>query len=564
VIGDFNEWQRGTTPMTPSSAGVWTATVPDARAGSLYRYELLTGDGWVSRLDPRAREVTHSMGNGIVHDPTFDWEGDTPVQHPRHTMVIYEMHVGTVARRADQAPPATFDDAIGVLDHLARLGISDVQLMPVAEFAGDFSWGYNPACPFAVEQAYGGPAGLKRFVKEAHRRNLGVILDVVYNHFGPDDLHLWRFDGWSEHDGGGIYFYNDHRAETPWGRTRPDYGRGEVRSFIRDNALMWLEDFHVDGLRFDMTLYMRTVNGEGSEELADGWSLMQWVNTEMQRVRPGALTIAEDLQNNSWLTGPVTEGGAGFGAQWDARFVHPVRRTVVACLDEHRSMHDVAAAVALPGGADAFTRVVYSESHDEVANGKARVPHEIAADDPENWFAQKRSTLAATLVFTAPGIPMLFQGQEFLQGGWFRDDSGLDWHQADQYRGIVRLYRDLIAARRNLRGSTSGLAGHGHRVFHLDDANNVVAFQRWSRDDEQDAVVVVVNLSHCTHDRYAMGFPAPGRWRVVLNTDATCYSPGFAGRRPVEVLATGEARHPLPATVCLQIPAYTALLFVRD
>jgi 1,4-alpha-glucan branching enzyme len=451
-----------------------------------------------------------------------------------------------------------------VLDHLVRLGITDVQLMPVAEFAGDLSWGYNPACPFAVEQAYGGPAGFKRFVKEAHRRHLGVILDVVYNHFGPDDLHLWRFDGWSEHDGGGIYFYNDHRAETPWGRTRPDYGRAEIRSFIRDNALMWLEDYHVDGLRFDMTLYMRTVNGEGSEDLPDGWSLTQWVNAEVQRVAPGALTIAEDLQNNPWLTRLAAEGGAGFGAQWDARFVHPVRRTVVACLDEHRSMHDVATAIALPGDADAFTRVVYSESHDEVANGKARVPHEIAADDPENWYAQKRSTLAATLVFTAPGIPMLFQGQEFLQGGWFRDDSALDWHQADQYRGIVRLYRDLIAARRNLRGRSSGLLGHGHRVFHIDDANNVVAFQRWSGDDEQDAVVVVVNLSHCTHDHYAMGFPAPGRWRIMLNTDATCYSPGFAGRGPVEVIATDEARHPLPATVCLQIPAYTALLLIRD
>jgi len=214
-------------------------------------------------------------------------------------------------------------------------------------------------------------------VKEAHARGLGVILDVVYNHFGPDDLHLWRFDGWSEHDGGGIYFYNDHRASTPWGRTRPDYGRPEVRAFIRDNALMWLEEHHVDGLRFDMTLYMRTVDGEGSESLPDGWSL----------------------------------------AQWDARFVHPVRQAVIAADDDHRSMHAVAGALK-PAAGDAFRRVIYSESHDEVANGKARVPHEIAGGAVADWFAQKRSTLAAALVFTAPGIPMIFQGQEFLQGGW--------------------------------------------------------------------------------------------------------------------------------------------------
>ncbi len=268
-----------------------------------------------------------------------------------------------------------------------------------------------------MEQSYGGPEGFRVFVKEAHARGLGVILDVVYNHFGPDDLHLWRFDGWSEHDGGGIYFYNDHRASTPWGRTRPDYGRPEVRAFIRDNALMWLEEHHVDGLRFDMTLYMRTVDGEGSESLPDGWSLAQWVNDEVQRVRPGALTIAEDLQHNDWLTRPTAEGGAGFGAQWDARFVHPVRQAVIAADDDHRSMHAVAGALK-PAAGDAFRRVIYSESHDEVANGKARVPHEIAGGAVADWFAQKRSTLAAALVFTAPGIPMIFQGQEFLQGGW--------------------------------------------------------------------------------------------------------------------------------------------------
>jgi 1,4-alpha-glucan branching enzyme len=565
VVGDFNGWGRDATPLAPSPAGVWSGVDGAARAGGHYRYELLTAEGWRSRIDPRAREVTHSMGDGIVHDPAaFDWDGDVPVVHPWHDVVIYEMHVGTVGRKPDSPQPATFDQAIGVLDHLARLGVTCVQLMPVAEFAGDLSWGYNPACPFAVENAYGGPDALKRFVKEAHRRRLGVIIDVVYNHFGPDDLHLWRFDGWGEDEGGGIYFYNDHRAETPWGRTRPDYGRSEVRHFIRDNAVMWLEEYHADGLRFDMTPYMRTVSGQGSEELPDGWSLMQWVNTEIQQLRPGALTIAEDLQDNDWLTKPVAEGGAGFGAQWDARFVHPVRQTVVAALDEHRSMHEVAAAVGLPGGGDAFTRVVYSESHDEVANGKARVPHEIAAGDPGSWHAQKRSTLAATLVFTAPGIPMLFQGQEFLQGGWFRDDSALDWHQADQYRGIVRLYRDLIAARRNLRGESGGLRGHGHRVFHVDEANNVVAYERWSSDDEQDAVIVIVNLSHVTHDGYALGFPAPGEWRVFLNTDARCYSPGFDGRGPAGVVAVAEPRHPMAATARLQLPGYTALLLTRQ
>ena len=125
--------------------------------------------------------------------------------------------------------------------------------MPVMEFAGDFSWGYNPAHIFAVESGYGGPDALKDLVKQAHRRGLALIVDVVYNHFGPSDLDLWQFDGWSENGKGGIYFYNDDRSSTPWGDTRPDYGRDEVRRFIHDNAMMWFYDFHVDGLRFDMT-----------------------------------------------------------------------------------------------------------------------------------------------------------------------------------------------------------------------------------------------------------------------------------------------------------------------
>ena len=159
VVGDFNQWQREATPLEASASGVWSGIDPAARTGGHYRYELLTADGWVSRIDPHAREVTHSMGDGVIHDPlAFDWGGDVPGVRPWHEMVIYEMHVGTVARKPDAPQPGTFDEAIGVLDHVARLGVTDVQLMPVAEFAGDRSWGYNPACPFAVESAYGGPA----------------------------------------------------------------------------------------------------------------------------------------------------------------------------------------------------------------------------------------------------------------------------------------------------------------------------------------------------------------------------------------------------------------------
>src|SRR6185436_3896278 len=158
------------------------------------------------------------------------------------------------------------------------------------------------------------------------------LLDIVYNHFGPGDLDLWRFDGWSDaaHDGG-IYFYDQSRARTPWGHTRPDYGRPEVRQYIRDNALYWLEKYRVDGLRFDAVNYVRNVDGRNDDpagDLADGWQLLQRLNNEIRAQHPGKIIIAEDLQNNEWLTREPSSGGAGFRSQWDAGFVHPLRQAI--------------------------------------------------------------------------------------------------------------------------------------------------------------------------------------------------------------------------------------------
>ena len=256
VTGSFNDWSEDAAAMAPEDGGVWYVDVPGAKPGDEYRFLIHNGDAVLSRIDPYARAVTTSVGNGIVVDPAHDWHGADFEMAAWNEVVIYEMHVGTF-HRPDEETAGTFTDAIEKLGHLKRLGVNAVQIMPAMEFAGDVSWGYNPAHIFAIESAYGGPEGFKAFIEAAHRSGIAVILDVVYNHFGPSDLDLWRFDGWSENDKGGIYFYNDWRSDTPWGDTRPDYGRSEVRQFIRDNALYWLDEYHLDGLRFDMTLYIR-------------------------------------------------------------------------------------------------------------------------------------------------------------------------------------------------------------------------------------------------------------------------------------------------------------------
>lgn len=564
VKGDFNNWSDDATPLTHEENGYWYTNVPSAKPCQEYKFVLINGDQKLERIDPYAKQVTNSTGNGVIYDTSsFDWQGDNFTLPPHNELVIYEMHIGSFFTDSD-GKPGDFESAMEKMGHLKRLGVNAIQIMPIAEFAGDYSWGYNPAHIFAVESVYGGPDGFKKFVREMHKRGIAVIQDVVYNHFGPSDLDLWRFDGWQENDKGGIYFYNDHRAETPWGSTRPDYGREEVRRFIHDNALMWFKEYHVDGLRFDSTLFIRCIDGNEDNDLPEGWSLMQHINHDIRAQFHNSITIAEDLRNNPWIVKSPEENGAGFHSQWDANFVHPVREAVIQTQDEHRSMAAVRHAISFGYEGDAFRRVVYSESHDEVANGKARVPQEINTHDAAGWHAQKRSTLAAGLVFTSPGIPMLFQGQEFLQGEWFRDDVPLDWDNNEQYRGIVRLYRDLVHLRLNQKGNSRGLCGQFYNIYHENEADNMLVFQRWDQHGPGDDVVVVLNFSNAPKENYEIGMPSPGLWKLRLNSDATVYSSDFQGFASGDVVAEEGGRDGLDAHGFLSIGPYSMLIFTLE
>jgi 1,4-alpha-glucan branching enzyme len=564
VAGEFNNWAEDAAPLEHEEGGYWYGSVRNAKPGQGYKFVVRNGKTTLLRIDPYARSVTSSVGHGLIEAPAHEDHAFEIASWNR--LVIYEMHVGTF-QRSEAGVAGTFDDAIRRLGHLKKLGINAVQLMPAMEFAGDISWGYNPAHIFAIESSYGGPEAFRNFVRAAHAVGIAVILDVVYNHFGPSDLDLWRFDGWGEADKGGIYFYNDWRAETPWGDTRPDYGRPEVRQFIRDNALYWLDEYGIDGLRFDMTLYMRTVKGDEAEDgdaLEDGWSLMRWINEEIARYFPGRITIAEDLRSNDAITARPEDGGAGFGAQWDAKFVHPIREALIAADDADRDMHAVARALTHAHNGDPFRRVVYTESHDEVSNGKARVVHEIAPGDPSDWAAQKRSTLGAALILTAPGIPMLFQGQEFLQGEWFQDTVPLDWDLSEEYRGIVRLYRDLIRLRLDHTDATTGLTGRHIAVTRVDDDQKLVVFRRWQDGGAGDDVMVVANFAHEPRNGYRIGFPEAGRWRLRLNTDWKGYSDDFGDFASHDIEAVDEPYDGMSAKGDISIGSYSVLVYSQD
>jgi 1,4-alpha-glucan branching enzyme len=567
VTGTFNDWSKTSTPLISDKNGYWSTDVPKARAGDEYRYVIHGQKGHLSRIDPYARKVTKSTGNGIIYDPeAFDWGDNNFHMATGNELVIYEMHVGTFNVK-EEGHPGTFDSAIEKLPYLQELGINAVEVMPVMEFSGDFSWGYNPSHPFAVESIYGGPDAFKRFVKVAHEQGIAIIVDVVYNHFGPSDLDLWQFDGWSENGKGGVYFYNDRRSHTPWGDTRPDYGRDEVRQYLRDNALMWFEEYRVDGLRWDAITYIKNIEGNEANpanDIPEGWSLMQWINEEIQQHFPGKISIAEDLKNNAWVAKDVGAGGAGFNAQWDSEFVHPVRQAVISRDDKLRDLGAVSKAIEHRYDLDVFQRVIYTESHDEVANGRARVPEEIWPGKVDSWFSKKRSTLGAALVLTSPGIPMLFQGQELLEDRWFQDKVPIDWSRTEDEHGILGMYRDLIALRRNLSGVTRGLCGQNIHIYHFDDGAKLIAFHRWDKKGPTDSVVVVVNMMNQNRDDYVIGFPRAGLWKTRFNSDSYNYGPNFYNHPTPDVETHKEGTDGLPCSGEIGIGPYTVVIFSQD
>ena len=565
VVGTFNDWNAESHPLADDDAGVWRGTIEGAKAGDHYKFSISNGGETFLRNDPYARLIDPETRDSVLYFSYFDWGEETYQLPPLNEQVIYELHVGTFGA-VSTGKVGRFDHIRRMLPYLRSLGVNVIELMPPAYFPTELSWGYNVTHPFAIESSYGGPDSLKKLIKAAHDHGLGVVIDVVYNHFGPSDLDLWRFDGWYENDLGGIYFYNDYRAWTPWGENRPDYGRTEVRQYIRDNVLSWFREFHVDGLRLDMVAYIRNVRGtnDESDNLPEGWSLLQWLSDETHKYYPGRVLIAEDLQSNEWLVKKTSEGGAGFHSQWDAGFVHPIREAAIVPDDSHRNLDSVVAALLNCYDCDPFKRVVYSESHDEVANGRARIPYEISPDDPGSYFAQKRSTLAAGLVFTAPGVPMIFEGQEFLEDEWFRDDKPLDWSKLELYRGISRLYRDLMQLRRNAYGTTRGLTGFFTRVHHVDADARIIAFRRGCDESGEGEVLVIANFANQVQKAYRVGVVASGEWHVRFNSDARIYSEEFLDEGDITFSASDEPADELPASVTVDLGPYAVMILSRD
>ena len=331
--------------------------------------------------------------------------------------------------------------------------------------------------------------------------------------------------------------------------------------------MMWLEEYQVDGLRLDMIPYIRNVHADEDpgSALEEGLSLLRWINREIAEKFPWKLTIAEDLHGLDSITNPIgQDNGLGFGAQWDADFVHPVRVALTVPDDQDRSMAVMERALMSQYSGNPFKRVVYTESHDEVANGKARVAEEIANDNVDNWYSKKRASLGMAMVLTAPGIPMIFQGHELLEDKWFSDTDPIDWNRQKQFNGFVNLHRDLIKLRLNYNGNTEGLSGQSTEMIRVDEDKKVLVYQRWQNGGKGDTTVVVLNFSSESYADYRIGMPDEGMWKIRFNSDWEGYDKEFSDFTSLDTEAAVGECDGLPFSANVSVAGYTALILSQD
>ncbi|HQX48610.1 MAG TPA: alpha-amylase family glycosyl hydrolase [Planctomycetaceae bacterium] len=555
----------------------WTVTVPDTMAGDTYRYAIKFGGVQRKFNDPRAQQLTgfelpegfglpgnEDRPESVIIDQDFDMPAFTGPNF--NTMVIYELHIGTFNH--------TFAGAVEKLDYLKNLGVNAVEVLPITQnplfsdhHPADHDWGYDPVQLFAVKSKYGTPREFKEFVKQCHQRQIAVIVDVVYNHLVGNNL-LEKFGGFSNSEiPGGIFLYGGDRANTGFG-PRPDYGRPQVRQYITDNALLLLRDYGVDGLRFDDTIDMRTF-GPGRAANREGEQLLREINLAYRNTepkQPGKITIAEDLQSSGAVTQHAGMAALEFSSQWDDSMVNALREIVTRINDGDRNLGSVRDTLQKKVANDVFSRVVYTENHDQVGHppGQDRLPAMIDLNDPASVFAKKRSTQAAAIMFTAPGIPMIFQGQEMLEtrAFGFNTPTDVDFSRADdaKFSGIVLVYCDLIALRRNLAGKTGGLTGQNLNVFHLDDGNKTLAYHRWENGGAGDDVIVVANFANVPQPNLNIGFPRGGLWHVRFNSGANVYDPGFNNGDSFDTNAIPGGKEGMNFNANVGIGAYSVVI----
>ncbi|WP_395106678.1 1,4-alpha-glucan branching protein GlgB [Actinomadura sp. SCN-SB] len=580
VVGDFNHWDGRAHPMRSlGSTGVWELFIPGVDDGEVYKYEVLGADGqWRLKADPMARatEVPPATGSKVFTS-RYEWaDGGWMTRRKERSWVsepmsVYEVHLGSW-----RAGLSYRDLAKELTQYVSDMGFTHVELLPVAEHPYGPSWGYQVTSYYAPTSRFGDPDDFRHLVDSLHQAGIGVIVDWVPAHFPKDEWALARFDGTP------LYEHEDPaRGEHPdWGTLVFNFGRAEVRNFLVANALYWLEEFHIDGLRVDAVasmLYLDysredgewTPNIYGGRENLEAISFLQEMNATAYKRNPGIMTIAEESTAWPGVSRPTHLGGLGFGFKWNMGWMHDtleyLRHDPV-----FRSYHHGEITFSL---VYAFSEnYVLPLSHDEVVHLKGSLLGKMPGDTWQK-FAGLRVLLA--YMWSHPGKQLLFMGSEFGQGAEWAEERSLDWwllHDASEganHLGVQRLVRDLNHLYKSQPALYSmDTVPEGFRWIDANDAaGNTLTYLRYGSTEpevmRQPVVACVVNFSGAPHENYRVGLPHSGPWRELLNTDAYEYGGSGVGNLG-RVQATDEPQHAMPASALIRVPPLGAVFLAPE
>ena len=566
VVGEWNSWDGRLHPMRAlGSSGVWELFVPEARTGHRYRYEILGADGNVRlKSDPLARQAEAPPANAsVVFESDHPWNDDRWMAARRDRdfvndrLSIYEVHPGSWRTKPEDGDrPLTWAELAGPLaDHCTELGFTHVELLPVAEHPFTPSWGYQVSGYYAPTSRFGDPDDFRGFVEHMHERGIGVIVDWVPAHFPKDDWSLGRFDGTA------LYEHADPRqGEHPdWGTYVFNFGRNEVRNFLVANALYWLEEFHIDGLRVDAVASMLYLdysrsdgewvpNVHGGRENLEAISFLQETNTLVHGRYPGVHMIAEESTAWGGVSRPVHLGGLGFGHKWNMGWMHDTLEYFSTDPLYRLHHHGQLTFGFVYAWSENF---VLPLSHDEVVHGKGSLLEKMPGDD---W--QKFANLRALYgwMWSHPGKQLLFMGCEFGQRAEWSESRSLDWHllDHDSHAGVMRLVADLNRLQREYPALWERDAEpSGFEWLDASDAQqSVLTFIRHGREGSAP-VVCAANFTPVPRHGYRIGFPQPGTWTQILGTDDERYWGSGVGNGTVETEDVSWQDHDQSAVVTL-------------
>ena len=559
VTGDFNGWDADELALVPGS-GVWAGFIPGIGEDALYKFRIQGADGsWREKVDPMARFSEQAPTNAsIVYESKYVWSDDEWIAKREKSrahaepMSVYELHLG-----GWRPGKSYLDLADELVEYITWQGYTHVELMPVAEHPFAPSWGYQVSGYFSPTSRFGKPDDFRYLVDRLHQADIGVILDWVPGHFPKDEWALGRFDGTA------LYEHADPRQgeHKDWGTYIFNYGRNEVKSFLVSNALYWINEFHIDGLRVDAVASMIYLdysreegewipNQYGGRENLEAIDFLRWVNLHLYERHPGVLMIAEESTSFPGVTKPVHEGGLGFGFKWNMGWMNDSLRYLELDPVYRQYEHNLITFAMVYAYSENFILPI---SHDEVVHGKGSMMQKVPQDD---W--RKFATLRAfySFMWSFPGKQLIFMGSEFGSRPEFSEATGLEWWVSDLWghRGLQQLFRDLNAIYRDnsplyeLDNSPSGFTW----IRGDDAARNTLS---WVRHDEAgNHIACITNFSPQPITDMSIGLPAAGVWEEILNTDSSVYDGSDEFGNLGQVTAREQAWGHFPAQANVTVP----------